>query len=432
MKKNNLAFSKKAAIITNNINCERHMEYYSRIEKYLLCNGWEICEHFDVDKVFICGCGFHDMMYDKVKSVVEHLKKIHFLEKNITIMACVAKTHELDLKTRFNGQIVKFNQEHLLDNIIQAKIPFAKINFNNLLRLHKDSQQEGEVNNFFYIKIAEGCLRKCTFCVINKAKGYIRSFPREDIVRQFKEAIKLGYQQIYLMAEDTFAYGIDRGSDIIQLIDSLLAIRPDVELYFGSLHIKWLTKYSNGLLKLCKKGIIKELHIGLQHVNNMLLKRMGRATDFAHVYDIIQKLKKECPDLYLGVDIIVGFPGETREIFNELLEFFKQDSCFDIVRHNGFGAVKGAPASEMKDKVPHAEIVSRWEQLNEVLQDRSPNNQLNEASLLSNATYRLTRMKEYSFCKNTFKDTLEYVPDSPVILPAKVKVLGRDRDDFGF
>lgn len=430
MDKNLLVFKKRVAIVTNNLNCERHIQYYSHIEKYFKSNGWIIAEDFNVDKVIICCCGFHDVMYEKVLRTIEELKTIHFLDSNIIIMGCQTKTHEPELKENLAVRLISFDQEELLDEIINARITFNKITPNNIFRPHKWCKID-ERNEYFHIKIARGCLRQCTFCVINKAKGYIKSTPREEILRQYKKAIKRGNRKIYLMGEDTLAYGVDIGSNIIDLTGALLAIESNVELNFGSLHIRWLHQYADGILSLCKRGIVKELHVGLQHVNNQLLKRMGRPCVFSEIYDIIKTLKKECPQLFLEADILVGFPGETEAMFEELVEFFKQDTCFDNVRHFGYSDVKGAPSYKFQGKLAPSEIVVRWEHFDKILQERSSNYKV-ENSTPTDVAFQLTHERDYTFCKDTFRDEIEQAVTDPGLRQAKSKILQENEIDFEF
>jgi ribosomal protein S12 methylthiotransferase len=430
MKGSAATIKRRVAIVTNNVNCERHIQYYSKIEKYFKANGWVIAEDFNVDKVIICCCGFHDVMHEKVLRTIDQLKAIYFLENNIIIVGCQSKTHELELKTNLAVKLINFDQENLLDKIINAKIPFDKINPSNIFRPHKGCKIDDE-NEYFHIKIAQGCLRKCTFCVINKAKGYIKSVPREGIIKQFKKAVARGNRRIYLMGEDTCAYGIDIGTNIIELCQSLLDIDPNVELNFGSMHIRWLQKYADGILSLCKKGIVKELHVGLQHVNEQLLKRMGRPIVFSELYQTIKTIKKECPDLFLEADILVGFPGETQEMFEELVEFFKEDKCFDNVRHFGFSDVKGAPSHKFKDKLPQSKIVSRWQRFDKILEERSSNYKSENVSPADTA-FQLTHENDYTFCKDTFMDEIERKVDDTGLMKAKSKIHQAEKGDFEF
>jgi ribosomal protein S12 methylthiotransferase len=430
MKEDSILIKKRIAIVTNNVNCERHIQYYSTIDKYFKSNGWEIAEDFNIDKVIICGCGFHDVMHEKVLRTIEELKAIHFLESNMIIMGCQSKTHEPELKKNLRVRLIHFNQEEELDRIINAGILFREIIPNNIFRPFKGCKIE-EKDEYFHIKVAQGCLRQCTFCVINKAKGYIKSASGEEILGQFRKAVKQGKRRIYLMGEDTLAFGIDIGTNIIELAESIVAIEPNVELNFGSLHIRWLQEYAEGILSLCKRGIVKELHVGLQHVNDQMLKQMGRPIVFSKIYEIIKTLKRECPGLFLEADILVGFPGETREMFEELVEFFKQDKCFDNVRHFGFSDVKGAPSYQLKNKLPPPEIVIRWERFDKILQERSSNYKSEKAST-TDAAFQLTHERDYHLCKDTFRDEIDQVINDTGLKPAKSKIVQYDSEDFSF
>lgn len=431
MKTNSFSMKKRVAIITNNLHCERHVQYFSTLEKYFKTNGWEIARDFNVHKIVICGCGFHDAMYEKVKKTLGKIRETKFLEKNIIILACLTKTHEGHLKKHFKGQTVTFHQEDILDNIIGAKIPFSEIPLVNIYKVHEKCEPENETDEYFHIKISEGCLRKCTFCIINKAKGYIRSVPFSQIEEQVKSALARGRKKIFLMGEDTFAYGVDMNTTIIKLVETLTARYPSVQLFFGYLHIRWLKKYSKEILAFCKRGILKELHIGIQHVNDEMLKQMGRPEKFSQIYNIICKIKKECPDIYMVADILVGFPSETDEIFNQLVEFFKNDTCFNKVKHFGYSDVEGAPSAKFDHKVPLDVITLRWDTLDKVLGNRSYSDQEKE-SRLDNETFRITRFEDYSFCINTFDEMLQETNVSVDLAFSESSLLKEDKEDFKF
>jgi len=431
MNDNRSITKKRAAIITNNLHCERHVQYFATVEKYFIANGWEIAGDFDVNKIVICACGFHDAMYDKIKRTLLEIEKSNFLEKNIILMACLTKTHEADVKRNFKGQVVPFHDEEKLDDIIKAKIPFSNIRPVNMFQLHEKCVYTGTESDYFHIKISEGCLRECTFCVINKAKGYINSVPYEKIAQQVEIALKLDRLKIKLTAEDTFAYGIDKGTTITRLVNRLKTTYPEIELYFGYLHIRWLKKYAQEIIYFCKNGVIKELHIGLQHVNEEMLRSMGRPVVFSEIYDIIREIKSEIPDFYLVADIMVGFPGETDEMFDELIEFFKKDKCFNKVKHFGYSDVKGAPSTKLPGKVPADVITARWDALDKILGQRAYSNQTAE-NRIDNETFRVTRFEDYSFCKGTFEDEIdEGVIDQELTL-SKSQLLKEDKGDFGF
>jgi len=431
MRINNITNSKKAAIVTNNIHCERHYQYFSTIEKYFKFNGWEIVGNFNVNKIVICGCGFHDAMYEKIKRTLDEIKKTNFLEKNIIIMGCLPKTQEYNLKKDFNGQTIDINQEHQLDDLIGATIHFKDIQPVNVFRIHEKCSKEQKENQLFNIKISQGCLKQCTFCVINKAKGDISSVPLQKIIDQVKKAITLDKQKIFFMGEDTFAYGIDIGTTIIDLIEEVIKIDSSLDLYFGYLHIRWLNKYFKDILSLCERRILNELHIGLQHVNDKLLEKMGRPVVFSKTYELIKKIKEVRPDLYMVADIMVGFPGETDNVFNELVEFMKKDTCFNKVKHFAYSDVTGSTSSSFENKIPPEIGAQRWQYLDKILGFRSYSNEVNE-SRIDNETFRITRFDDYSFCKDTFDDTIEGKGTLQNLVSARTNLLESDGGDFEF
>lgn len=431
MKENSMITCKKAAIVTNNIHCERHVQYFSTIEKYLKINGWIISDHFNVDRIILCSCGFHDAMYEKVKQTLEEIRKTNFLEKNIVIMACLTKTHRQDLERDFKGQIVSFHNEELLDKAIQARVPFKDISPVNLFNVHEECGCENKKNENFHIKISEGCLRQCTFCIINKAKGYLKSFPWETIEAQVGKAIKSGSKKIYLMGEDTFAYGIDTGTTIIELARKIRDLDPGLEIFFGYLHARWLKKYAAEIIALCKEGIITELQIGLQHVNEELLERMGRPVEFDEIYDIIAAIKREKPGFYFIMDILVGFPGETEAMFSELVEFFKKDTYFDKVKHFAYSDVKGAPSAGFENKLSREVIAARWQRLDSILGERSYSSESGE-DRIDNETFRKTRFDDYFFCKDTFDESINEDIAVENLAFAKSMAEKESKGDFGF
>lgn len=152
---------------------------------------------------------------------------------------------------------------------------------------------------------------------------------------------------------------------------------------------------------------------------------------FSETYDIIGKIKEVRPDLYMVADIMVGFPGETEEMFDELVEFFKKDICFDKVKHFGYSDVKGSVSSTFKNKISADIITQRWDQLDKVLGPRSYSSQSSEPRL-DDETFRITRFDDYSFCKDTYDEDIEGKGESRNLVMAKTDVLEKDEGDFGF
>jgi MiaB/RimO family radical SAM methylthiotransferase len=398
---------KRVAIITNNLICETNTKYYSTLEKYFKSNGWEVTTNFDTDMVVFSTCGYSDMMFRVINNALEELKSINFPNNNIVMMCCLPKTHGTKLQEVFNGITVEFGKEAVLDGMIGAKIKFSEINGTNVFKAPEQTEKSSK-EELFNIQISDGCLKQCTFCVVNKAHGDLRSMPLEEIVEQYKMAIGNGYRNINLVGIDTLGYGHDTGTNVIELIHYLLAIEPDVKFYLGSLHSRWLKLYWEGLLQLCKRNVINSLHAVIQHSNDELLKKMGRPVQFSEMYGTICRFKKECPELFISTDVIVGFPGETEEMFKELVDVIKNDKCFSLINHYTYSDVKGSSSYNFKDKINEFEKANRWKVLNEAIGKRSPAVALNMFESPKYNRYKGVfnsyNPKGYYYCKGTYEE----------------------------
>lgn len=406
MRKVILMKQNRVAILTNNLVCNLNTKYIGTLEQYFRENGWEVRRDFNVSKVVISTCGVTNNMFDAVKQAVEDLRKISFPEEDIIILGCQTKTHEDLWKAEFKGQLIGIGKESELDKIIQAKVPFGQLKQLNVFDPTGEGVK-GDKNRSFSIQIASGCLQKCTFCAINKARGYIKSYPLEQIEAQFRLAVANGYKNITMLGSDTFAYGYDTGkTNIIELLRYLLSIDDSVTFKFGNLHVLWLSKYYKDLIELSNRGAIKFLNMGVQHVNDDVLHRMGRPS-FHESYEIVKEIRKQCPDLMLACEVMVGFHGETEEQFEEMLEFFRNDKCFNVVSHFIYSDVQSVEAYHYDKKVPQEEKERRWRRLTEVLGDRYPHRAYkkeNEEMKDVTKVYEKQIEASYYFCSNTYEE----------------------------
>lgn len=396
---------KKVLIITNNLDCKSHLHYIAKIENYFIRNGWDIAGGLaGFDKVIICACGYHEAQYQKVIKTIKKLKMMNFAEKEIIIAGCLPKTYEGEIDNIFNGKLVPYGKEELLDEIIAAQVQFKNVGDKNVFRLCEGGFINKEQQPF-YIKIEDGCMGTCTYCVIKRAKGKLKSFPLPYILEQYKKASGNGFKKVELIGEDTFAYGLDIETNIMQLIEKLLEIDDSMEILFDQLDIKWLLKYSSGIKALCKKGFFKRLGIGIQHNNEYILRRMGRKIDFNKSYKIIGEIKKETPGIYIVADILIGFPGETKKMFDELVEFLRNDTFIDVIKHAGYSDNPNAPSYKLRDKVDKLEIIKRWNYLKEILKDKCLYNNISESPIENEGTaYQQSFDRVMTICKNTYRE----------------------------
>ncbi len=218
-----------------------------------------------------------------------------------------------------------------------------------------------------YLKIAEGCSNYCTYCAIPYIQGRYVSRKYEDIIDEAKRLALKGIKELVVIAQDTTKYGIDLygHSRIAELLDDL-----------AKLDFKWIRflysypeSINDELIKVVKNNdkICNYFDIPIQHISNKILKRMNRKTDSESINNIIKKLRKEIPDVILRTTLIVGFPGETEEDFNELYEFVKECK-FDRLGAFSYSAEDGTPAAKMPDQVDEKTKEERRKKIMELQQ----------------------------------------------------------------
>lgn len=222
-----------------------------------------------------------------------------------------------------------------------------------------------------YIKIAEGCDNRCTYCAIPYIRGKYRSRPMENIINEAIELAKNGVREIILVAQDTTRYGIDLYGEkkLSLLLKKLCAIK---ELEWVRVHYCYPEELDDKLIQTIKEEdkIVKYLDIPVQHGCDTVLKRMGRKTNGKSILSLVEKLRHEIPEIVLRTSIIVGFPGETEEEFTELLEFLDK-AKFDRAGVFEYSCEEGTPASKLKNQIDEDTKHIRYEKAMELLQEIS-------------------------------------------------------------
>ncbi|MBO4293576.1 MAG: 30S ribosomal protein S12 methylthiotransferase RimO [Clostridia bacterium] len=204
---------------------------------------------------------------------------------------------------------------------------------------------------YAYLKIGEGCSNNCTYCAIPYIRGAFISRPMEDILKEAQILAEQGYEEIIVIAQDTTKYGVDlygktKLAEILHKISEIKGIK----------WIRFLYSYPEGitteLIQEVKNNpkIIKYFDIPIQHISNDLLKRMNRKTSKENIQKLIKTIRKEMPKAILRTSIIVGFPGETKEQFDELLEFV-EIAQFDKLGAFTYSKEEGTPAAKMPNQI---------------------------------------------------------------------------------
>ena len=222
---------------------------------------------------------------------------------------------------------------------------------------------------FAYLKIAEGCNKRCTYCIIPHIRGNFRSVPMEALVEEAKMLAANGTKELILVAQETTLYGIDLyGKKMLpELLRRLCRIE---ELKWIRLLYCYPEEITDELIQVMKEEekVYNYLDMPIQHASDRILKRMGRRTRKEELEGVIEKLRQEIPDICLRTTLIAGFPGETAKDHDEVVEFVNTWE-FDRLGVFTYSQEEGTPAAEMPDQVDE-EVKAEWQaEIMELQQD---------------------------------------------------------------
>ncbi|MCQ2550027.1 MAG: 30S ribosomal protein S12 methylthiotransferase RimO [Lachnospiraceae bacterium] len=223
--------------------------------------------------------------------------------------------------------------------------------------------------HFAYLKIAEGCDKCCSYCIIPKVRGSFRSVPMEDLVEEAKALVAGGVKEIILVAQETTLYGKDLYGKK-SLPELLHALNQIAGLYWIRILYCYPEEITEELITAIKteEKVCHYLDIPIQHASDDILKRMGRWTNRAHLQEIIGKLRKEIPDIALRTTLISGFPGET-EYDHEILMDFVDEMEFDRLGVFPYSPEEDTVAAEMDNQIPEEIKLDRQAELMELQQE---------------------------------------------------------------
>lgn len=340
------------------LGCPRNLVDSEVMLGILLKAGYEPAQELtEADYLVINTCGFLEASRNESSEAIENTLAERKKEAKLIVTGCMVQTHSNKLKEKFPG-IDYFLGSGDVEGILKAVQATQK---GEMITSARSYLEAGEVprqistpRHFAYLKIAEGCRKRCSYCIIPTIKGPLKSKTEEQILKEFQLLLNQGTREIILIAQDLGDYGKDRGAKhlagLIDLLKKMLAVNEQFWLRLLYLYPDEITDELIDLMK-SDKRICPYLDMPIQHINNHMLKSMRRATNREDIIATITKLRERVPGVVIRTSLIVGFPGETEEQFEELLKFV-QEHPLDNIGIFKFSREEGSHAYDLPDQIP--------------------------------------------------------------------------------
>ena len=370
-------------ILFISLGCDKNLVDSEVMLGILTKDGHQIVDDENMADVIVVNtcCFIHDAKEESIQNILEmaELKKTGRL-KALIVTGCLAQRYKEEIIQEIPevdavlGTSSYEDIAHVIDGILSdspmergdVRMTMKDVDYLPVTDTHRMVTTGG---HFAYLKIAEGCDKHCTYCIIPKVRGDFRSVPMEHLIEEAKNLAEGGVKELILVAQETTMYGTDLYGEkrLPQLLRELCKIN-------GLRWIRILYCYpeeiTDELIQVIKEEpkICHYLDLPIQHASDGILKRMGRRTSRAQLIETIEKLRREIPDIALRTTLITGFPGETQEQHEELMDFVDQME-FDRLGVFTYSPEEDTPAATMPDQIPEEVKEDRQAELMELQQD---------------------------------------------------------------
>lgn len=356
--------------------CQMNEHDSENIEALLTFLGFEkVSDYLDADLVLLNTCSIRENAHNKAFGMLGRLKHLKQEKKDLLVGLCGCMAQEASVVDSILKDYPWVNFVFGTHNMYQLPEIIDKAIEENKQQIEVFSREgdliEGlpvlRVNNYkAYVNIIYGCNKFCTYCIVPYTRGRERSRLKEDVLKEVQSLVNDGYKEVTLLGQNVNAYGKDIYDDY-----SFADLLEDVAK-MGILRIRFTTShpwdFTDRMIEVIGKysNIMPSVHLPVQSGSSRILKLMGRRYTKESYLELFNKIKKTVPGVSISTDIIVGFPGETEEDFQETLDLVrtcKYDNAFTFV----FSKREGTPACRLEDPVPLKEKEERLQRLNEVV-----------------------------------------------------------------
>ncbi len=351
------------------LGCSKNLVDSEVLMGLMEANGY-VCTHDSDDPqgeiVVVNTCGFiADAKEESINTILEFAQaKTEGRIKKLFVMGCLSERYLAELEAEIpevDGWYGKFNYRQLLKDLEGSSFEACE-----------GKRHITTPRHYAYIKISEGCDRHCAYCAIPLITGKHQSRPMTEILDEVRQLVKDGTKEFNVIAQELTYYGVDLDGKqhIAELIEQMADI-PGVE--WIRLHYAYPTHFPWDLLRVMreKPNVCKYLDIALQHISDNMLSRMRRHVTKEETYELVRRLREEVPGIHIRTTLMVGFPGETDEDFEELKAFVKW-ARFERMGAFAYSEEEGTFSAEhYKDNVPEEEKLARLDKLMHIQQNIS-------------------------------------------------------------
>ena len=361
-------------IFTISLGCDKNLVDTEKMLGFFQEKQYELIDNeLEADIIIVNTCAFiNDAKEESIQTILEmaNFKEIGVC-KALLVTGCLGQRYAQDILDQLPevDGILGTNDYTKLEEVIQKALNHEKPVFTDGIKSGQFFQGNRVVSapgHSAYLKIAEGCDKHCTYCIIPAMRGSYRSVPMETLVKEATELARAGVKELILVAQETTLYGIDLYDKkmIGQLLDQLNEIN---ELEWIRILYCYPEEIDDEFIQaiIRNKKVCHYLDMPIQHASDAMLKRMGRRTTRIELEAIIEKLRLNIPDICLRTTIICGFPGETSADHQELLMFLNKVE-FDRLGVFTYSPEEGTPAATYEDQVPEELALTRKEEVMEL------------------------------------------------------------------
>ncbi|MBE5935682.1 MAG: 30S ribosomal protein S12 methylthiotransferase RimO [Lachnospiraceae bacterium] len=367
-------------ILFISLGCDKNLVDSEHMLGMLCENGYTVTDdEYEADVIVVNTCCFiNDAKEESIENIIEMAKlKSEGKLKVLIVTGCLAQRYKEEIQKEIPevdaviGTTAYDDIVEVLDGILNSNNKETNNSFKDINYLTKNGKKRVLTTGGYtsYLKIAEGCNKNCTYCIIPKLRGKFRSVPMEELLEEAKNLADQGIKELILVAQETTLYGVDIYGEkrLPQLLKELCKIE-------GFEWIRILYTYpeeiTDELIQVIKEEdkICKYIDMPIQHASDAILRKMGRRTNRQDLVNIITKLRNEIEDIVIRTTLITGFPGETEEDFETLLDFV-YDMSFERLGVFAYSPEEGTRAADMENQVEDQIKEARKNAIMEMQQD---------------------------------------------------------------